>query len=128
MKRLLNILLILFSSIIVLFGLAFAFIEARLLFSLDWSVYDFAFNGFIRYLLRLLIALLTVTIGIFEIINIKKQNEELSKKLYLSNVSLFLISIGIVIFATNYVGIICIALSSILLIIKSIQILYSRKK
>lgn len=120
---LLNILLILFSSIIIILGLAFIFLEARLLISLDWSIYDFAFNGFIRYLFRLLIALLAVICCVFEIINIKKKNESLAKTLYLSNISLFLMCIIISIFATNYVGILCIALSTILLIIKTLLVL-----
>ena len=116
MKKVMNILTIFISSIIILLSLVFIFIEVRLLFSLDWIIYDNAFNGFIRYLFRLIISIYAGFVGLMEIINIKKQKDIL---LYF-NISLVLISIILLFTTTNYVGTICIIVSVLLLIIKLI--------
>ena len=121
MKKVMNIVLIGFSTIFGLFALAFAFLEARLLVSLDWTIYDFAFNGFIRYFLRLIIALAALAVCVIHIKNVIKENEKVSKVLYLVDYLLLLISIVIAIFATNYVGIICIGLSASIILIKFIR-------
>ena len=121
MKKVMNIVLIGFSTIFGLFALAFAFLEARLLVSLDWTIYDFAFNGFIRYFLRLIIALAALAVCVIQIKNVIKENEKVSKVLYLVDFLLLLISIVIAIFATNYVGIICIGLSASIILIKFIR-------
>lgn len=121
MKKVMNIVLIGFSTIFGLFALAFAFLEARLLVSLDWTIYDFAFNGFIRYFLRLIIALAALAVCVIQIKNVIKENEKVSKVLYLVDYLLLLISIVIAIFATNYVGIICIGLSASIILIKFIR-------
>ena len=121
MKKVMNIVLIGFSTIFGLFALAFAFLEARLLVSLDWTIYDFAFNGFIRYFLRLIIALAALAVSVIQIKNVIKENEKVSKVLYLVDYLLLLISIVIAIFATNYVGIICIGLSASIILIKFIR-------
>ena len=120
MKRLFNILLILFAFIGIVFGLAFAFLQARLLVSLDWIIYDNAFNGFIRYFFRLLIALFAITVCVLDIINIKRKQKTLAVKLYVANIMLFVMSIVIAVFATNYVGLACLSISGVLLIIKSL--------
>ena len=121
MKKVMNIVLIGFSTIFGLFALAFAFLEARLLVSLDWTIYDFAFNGFIRYFLRLIIALAALAVCVIQIKNVIKENEKVSKVLYLVDYLLLLISIVIAIFATNYVGIACIGLSASIILIKFIR-------
>lgn len=121
MKKVMNIVLIGFSTIFGLFALAFAFLEARLLVSLDWTIYDFAFNGFIRYFLRFIIALAALAVCVIQIKNVIKENEKVSKVLYLVDYLLLLISIVIAIFATNYVGIICIVLSASIILIKFIR-------
>ena len=121
MKKVMNIVLIGFSTIFGLFALAFAFLEARLLVSLDWTIYDFAFNGFIRYFLRLIIALAALAVCVIQIKNVIKENEKVSKVLYLVDYLLLVISIVIAIFAANYVGIICIGLSASIILIKFIR-------
>ena len=77
MKKLINILFYLFSIIIGLLSLVMMLIELRLIISFDFTLYDSAFNGFIRYLFRLALSILSFTIGLFEIINIKKKNERI---------------------------------------------------
>lgn len=120
MKRVIDILLkvlqCLICSIIIILSLAFMFIEARLLISLDWSIYDFAFNGFIRYLFRFLLALFALSVCIFEFINLKKKT--LSKYLFIADLSLVLMSVIALIYTANYVGIICIVLSTLLVLSK----------
>ena len=71
MKKLLNVLLIIFCIISSILSLVFIVIEARLLVSLDWSIYDNAFNGMIRYLFRLLLSLFVLLVSISNIISIK---------------------------------------------------------
>ena len=120
MKKVIDILLkvlqCLICSIIIILSLAFMFIEARLLISLDWSIYDFAFNGFIRYLFRFVLALFALSVCVFEFINLKKKT--LSKYLFIADLSLVLMSVIALIYTANYVGIICIVLSSLLILSK----------
>ena len=120
MKKVIDILLkvlqCLICSIIIILSLAFMFIEARLLISLDWSIYDFAFNGFIRYLFRFLLALFALSVCVFEFINLKKKT--LSKYLFIADLSLVLMSVIALIYTANYVGIICIVLSTLLVLSK----------
>ena len=120
MKRAIDILLkvlqCLICSIIIILSLAFMFIEARLLISLDWSIYDFAFNGFIRYFFRFVLALFALSVCVFEFINLKKKT--LSKYLFIADLSLVLMSVIALIYTANYVGIICIVLSTLLVLSK----------
>ena len=118
MKKVIDILLkvlqCLICSIIIILSLAFMFIEARLLISLDWSIYDFAFNGFIRYFFRFVLALFALSVCVFEFINLKKKT--LSKYLFIADLSLVLMSVIALIYTANYVGIICIVLSTLLIL------------
>lgn len=120
MKRivdiLLNTLLCFTCSIIIILSLAFLFIEGRLLISLDWSIYDFDFAGFIRYLFRFLLALFALSVCVFELVNLKKKNKTLSIYLFVADISLVLMSIFALIFTANYVGVICLILSTLLVL------------
>ena len=90
--------------ILILISLVFVFIEGRLLVSLDWKIYDNAFNGFIRYFFRLLIAVICIFTAILEFINMKKSSKTI--EFYLNNISIGLLcsSIIVLITATNYAG------------------------
>lgn len=90
--------------ILILISLVFVFIEGRLLVSLDWTIYDNAFNGFIRYFFRLLIAVICIFTAILEFINMKKSGKTI--EFYLNNISIGLLcsSIIVLITATNYAG------------------------
>ena len=120
MKKVIDILLkvlqCLICSIIIILSLAFMFIEARLLISLDWSIYDFAFNGFIRYFFRFVLALFALSVCVFEFINLKKKT--LSTYLFVADLSLVIMSVIALIYTANYVGIICIVLSTLLVLSK----------
>lgn len=122
MKKFLNVLLIIFCIISSILSLVFIVIEARLLVSLDWSIYDNAFNGMIRYLFRLLLSLFVLLVSISNIISIKIKKTSLEVLLMFSNLALFISSIIISLFASNYVGLVCILLSFIILSIKTTKI------
>lgn len=122
MKKLLNVLLIIFSVIASILSLVFIVLEARLLFSLDWTIYDNAFNGMIRYLLRLLLSIFVLLVCLANIINLKFKKTSLEILLMFSIVSIFISSIIISIFASNYVGLVCVLLSFIILSIKTTKL------
>ena len=90
--------------ILILISLVFVFIEGRLLVSLDWIIYDNAFNGFIRYFFRLLIAVICIFTAILEFINMKKSSKTI--EFYLNNISIGLLCSAIIVLitATNYAG------------------------
>ena len=92
------------SSIIVILALAFCIIEGRLLFSGDWMLYEFAFGGALRYICRLLMAVAAFGIGILPFINIKKKCNKLLQVQRLGAVMLFSMAAIVLVFATNYVG------------------------
>jgi len=122
MKKLLNVLLIIFSVIATILSLVFIILEARLLFSLDWTIYDNAFNGMIRYLFRLLLSIFVLLVCLANIINLKIKKTSLEILLMFSTVSIFISSIIISIFASNYVGLVCVLLSFIILSIKTTKL------
>ena len=118
MKKTLNILITIFSVFLIIFSLLFIVIEGRLLFSKDWIVYDNAFNGFVRYLLRLFLSILVFALSIAEILNIKKQNENLFYYLIYIDLGLVIMSILTYIYTTNYVSVVCSVFLSIVTLLK----------
>ena len=120
MNKLFKVLLVIISSIIMILSLAFIVIEGRLLFSGDWLIYDNPFNGFIRYLCRLLIAIFAFTKSLLEVIYINKEHS-IKEYLYYGDISLVLMSLSILVFSTNYVGIICTVLANLLLLVKFVN-------
>jgi hypothetical protein len=128
MKIVRNILVGFFLVIIFVLSLAFIVIEGRLLFSLDWTIYDNVIFGFLRYFFRLLIAIVTSIYTILEFINMKKKSEKLNFILFIYNICLVIISIVLLFKATNMVGEIAILLSLIILLIKGLFIFLVNKK
>ena len=118
MRRLLNILMVFVCSIIIILALAFIFLEGRLIFSLDWIVYDNNVNGLIRYLFRLLLAVIVITVAALEIVNIKKNNRLIGDYLLFAEGGLVVAAIVIMNNTTNYIDYVSIALASVLYIIK----------
>lgn len=121
MKRVLNIFSIIISIVIIILSLAFIFIEGRLLFSGDWLVYDNPVTGFLRYCSRLLLAIFALLKSLFEIIYLNKNEKR--ELLFFGDISLLLMSIIILIFATNYVGLVCFALAIVNILIGLIKYL-----
>ena len=122
MSKVLSISRIFISTLIIIFSLAFIFIEARLILAGDFLIYDNAFNGFIRYFFRLILSVLSLLVALYEIINIKKKDEKIKEYLMYGSVSLVIMSIVFIFFTTNYVGVILLGLSSLLLLNKFLLI------
>lgn len=114
----LKALLCVVCGIIAIFALLMAFIEARFLIALDWLVYDNAFNAFIRYFFRFLLALIAMGVGILEIINLKKKCDNLRTLLFYVEIGLVVMSVIIFAVAANYIDFICLGLSAVLLLLK----------
>ena len=120
MNKLFKVLLVIISSLMMILSLVFIIIEGRLLFSGDWLIYDSPFFGFIRYLCRLLIAIFAFTKSLLEVIYINKKHS-IKDYLYYGDISLVLMSLSILVFSTNYVGIICTLLANLLLLVKFVN-------
>ena len=104
MKKLLKIVLIAVCSIIMLLASVFAILECRLVFSLDWTIYQSPASGLIRYALRLILALSAFAVSLLEVLNLKKNNTELAGFVFFTEVGLLLASIPVCIFGANYIG------------------------
>ena len=122
MKVLVNILLGFINFIVIILSLAFIIIEARLLISLDFLIYDNIINGFIRYFLRAIIAMYVFVTAIFVYINMIKEKEKISKLLLISILSIFIVSIILLFTTTNYVGFICSILSLIYFVLYIVKL------
>lgn len=127
MNKLFKVLLVIISSIIMILSLAFIVIEGRLLFSGDWLIYDSPFFGCIRYLGRLLLSAFAFTKCLLEIIYINKEHK-LKEYLGYADIGLVIMSVVILIFSTNYVGVVCIVLSFVNFIIKLIKYKFVNKE
>ena len=127
MNKLFKVLLVIISSIIMILSLAFIVIEGRLLFSGDWLIYDSPLLGCIRYLGRLLLSVFAFTKCLLEIIYINKEHK-LKEYLGYADIGLVVMSVVILIFSTNYVGLVCIVLSFVNFIIKLIKYKFVNKE
>ena len=127
MKIVRNILVGFFSIIIFVLSLAFIVIEGRLLFSLDWTIYDNVIFGFLRYFFRFLIAIISCIYSIVEFINMKKKSEKIQFILFIYNVCLVIVSIFLLFQATNMVGEIALSLSLLILLVKVLFIVLLKK-
>ena len=122
MKKLINVLISVFTGLILLVSFVMTVIEARILLSGDFLLCDNAFNGFTRYFLRLIISISFLLISFMELFKLVKKCNFLLKHLYFIEILLFISSIVILIFGTNYVGIVCFVLYGIFMLLKTIKI------
>ena len=106
-------------GITIVFVLLMAIIEARFIFSFDWSIYDSSFLALVRYLCRLALAIFTLRICVMELDALKSNSKYHTTFLMFSNISLFIASVIILIFSANYIGLVCIILGSLLLLLKA---------
>lgn len=108
-----------------LLSLVMMVIELRLIISLDFIIYDSPINGFIRYLLRFLLAFSYLFMVLCEIIKKLKNNSFIKNNLLIFNLSLLITSIIIYFTTTNYINnivlILMIAYISIKLLIKLLK-------
>ncbi|MBE5889247.1 MAG: hypothetical protein E7283_10600 [Lachnospiraceae bacterium] len=108
------------SVIIVILALLFCIIEGRLLFSGDWTLYEFAWGGAVRYLCRLLMAIAALAIGLLPFVNLKVKGDKIVFAQKLGAVLLLLMSVVILIFATNYVGIVVFLVAGFYLVLNKL--------
>ena len=102
----LNVLLCIVLGVAIILGLAFTFIEGRLLFSGDWLIYNNPFYGFIRYFFRTLLALGFITYCVIEIIYLFRYNRMNKFIVMAIRFSFITFSFVLVFNATNGLGII----------------------
>lgn len=122
MRKTISILLYIISVIIGILSVAMMFIEGRLLLSGDFIIYDSVLNGLIRYLLRFIIASSYLFMVLCELIKGIRKKEFISKNLLFFELLLFMVSIIIFIFATNYIGVISFILMLLFIILKVLKV------
>lgn len=112
MKKTGKIIAYIFAALIIVFSLVFIVFETRTLFSGDWLLYENKFNGFVRYFLRLLIAIYAFFIGVstYFVLSKKDNNETLSIYFRFGVLAFLTSSIIISCFASNYIDILFIVL------------------
>ena len=125
MNKFLRVLLYIFSSITMVLALAFIVLEGRLVIAGDWVIYDNAADGFIRYFFRLLLAIIVFAKCILEFVFIKK-NINYKQYLFYVDVGMVCMSIIVLIWSTNYVGVALLALSIIPILIKILLIKFKK--
>lgn len=114
MKKLGKIICYVVAALIVIFSLIFIFLEMRNLISGDFLLYENYVNGFIRYFFRLIIALFALALGIFSYFALsKKENRTFHIYFYFGVVTLLITSIVIACYATTYIDILLLVLSSL---------------
>lgn len=106
-------------GVIIVFSLLMAVIEARFIFAFDWSIYDSSFSALVRYLCRLALAIYALRICVMELDDLKLNNKKRETFLMFADLSLLVMSILILIFSANYIGIVCIVLASLLIVLKA---------
>lgn len=111
MKTVLKVLSVFISVIILILALAFIIIEGRLLFSGDWIIYDSPLMGFIRYLFRLTISVFAFIKSLFGIVFLN--NESKNEQMLFGDIMLMISAVVLLIFTTNYVGVVCISLATL---------------
>jgi len=122
MRKTISILLYIISVIIGILSVAMMFIEGRLLLSGDFIIYDSVLNGLIRYLLRFIIASSYLFMVLCELIKSIRKNNFINNNLLFFELLLFMVSIIIFIFATNYIGIISFILMLLFIILKVLKV------
>lgn len=128
MKKVLHILISFFSVIIAIIGLAFAIIEARLIFSGDWTIYQFQFSGYFRYSLRFLISLFSIFIAVFYFIKSKINSIKFNFIFNLCLLQLAICSIIILFLVSNYVNFAVFALTSIYILLNGANALINKNR
>lgn len=127
MKRANKVITFILGILMIILSLAMIFIYLRLLISGDWLLYDNKVNGFIRYFLRLGISCAYLMLAMYELFSKFKGLKIICNNLYFYIVLLFIMSIIILLFATNYIGIVVLGIMGLYFIFKSI-LLFAYKR
>lgn len=127
MKKITNALFYLITSIILLLSFVMLIVETRLLISTDFMLSENVFIGFIKHLLRLIISISFFLVMIIELIKSLKRFEFIKQYLFFIEWMLFVSSVVVLVYGTNYIGILTFTLSSIFILLKTIIVLSNQK-
>lgn len=104
MKKASQIITYISAALLAIFSLVFIVVESRNLFSGDWLLFENQVNGFFRYFLRFILSLVCMAIAVFPFILFRKPSVPKRIYFYASAIALFVVSLIINEFTTNYVG------------------------
>lgn len=121
MKKLINILIYFISIIIGVLAVAMMVIEGRLLLLGDFMIYDSPFDGFLRYFLRFIISSSYLFVVLCELVKKIRNSKFINENLIFVEILLFIVSIIILIFSTNFIGIISFSLMLLFIILKILK-------
>lgn len=121
MKKSINILYLVFGGLVALVSVAFAFIEARILFSGEWMLFESKFLAFLQCFLRFSYAVFALAVGVFSIIKAKK------KSMLFESFLLLVISCVGLFFYTNFVGEALFILSVVYFIVNVLAVTFGGK-
>ena len=125
MKKLFNILYYFVCSLILILSVVMAFLEIRLIVSLDFLLYDNAFNGFVRYFLRTIIALSYLLMVLVVFIKRFRNNDFIKKHFVFLEFGLLIISYILYLTTANYIGLVCFVLMGLYSIFKFLKYKFS---
>ncbi len=125
MKKLFNILYYFVCSLILILSVVMAFLEIRLIVSLDFLLYDNPFNGFVRYFLRTIIALSYLLMVLIVFIKRFRNNDFIKKHFVFLEFGLLIISYILYLTTANYIGLVCFMLMGLYSIFKFLKYKFS---
>ena len=125
MKKLFNILYYFVCSLILILSVVMAFLEIRLIVSLDFLLYDNAFNGFVRYFLRTIIALSYLLMVLVVFIKRLKNIDFIKKHFVFLEFGLLIISYILYLTTANYIGLVCFVLMGLYSVFKFLRYKFS---
>ena len=97
------------SALVALVGLVFALLEATLLVTLDFALYEDMFIAFVQLVLRLLLASAALTLGVLSLV-------KRARSFLPHSICLFASSVVMIPFISNYIGICFAALAALFLL------------
>ncbi len=102
MKRIGKVICYIFAGILLILSLAFIVIEARTLFSGDWTLFENRVNGFFRYFFRLIVALFVFSSALLSYFALRKKSSIVIRiYFYFGAIGTFISSLVISYFASN---------------------------
>lgn len=122
MKKLINVLFSIFAGLVLLVSFVLIFIESRLLLSGDFLLCDNVINAFIRYFLRLVLSFCFGFVSFIELFKLTGKYQFLSKHMFFIEILLLVSSIVILIFGTNFIGIVCFGMYGFFTLLKTLKI------
>lgn len=125
MKKVFNILYYFVCSLILILAIVMSFLEARLIVSLDFMLYDNAFNGFIRHFLRLIIALSYLLMVLIVFIKKLRNNDFIKKHFVFLEFGLLITSYILYLTTANYIGLVCFILMGLYSVFKFLRYKFS---